>query len=279
MSVIYVDEAGTSHDEPYRVVVGVNVPDGEHNDAIFRAMNNLFDQCVPSALRPEFQFHAKEVFNGGKLIRREDWPQDQRLHFYKAFLAIAPSLRLPIHIGAVQAGTPYDGLSGKHRGEMDHILAFTYMMDAANRHLQRRRPSPDRLSMVYERVPEREGLIRAAYKIFKEASFELSSEHLHRGLELGSRVNTNFRMSGERFIDVPNFALKSDAPVLQLADAIAFAFRRYLAGGSHGPTLLKSVIGWNQLPGSWCLPAASVTYCGFGAPPIFPYTHSWTQRI
>lgn len=276
MSVIYVDEAGTSRDEPFRVVVGVNVPDGEHNDALRRAMTDLFDQCVPPKFRSDFQFHAKEVFNGGRL--REEWPLEGRLNFYTSFLALAPKLGLPIHIGAVQAGTRLDGMSAKSRGELDHVMAFIYMMDAANRHLQQRRPSTERLSMVYESIPEREGLIRAAYKMFKEASLDFGPEHLHRGFELQRGGRSHARMSGERYIDVPNFALKSDAPILQVADAIAFAFRRYLAEGSHGSTLLKAIIGRDRLPATWCLPAASVTYCGFTAPPIFPYTHSWTQR-
>lgn len=43
--------------------------------------------------------------------------------------------------------------------------------------------------------------------------------------------------------DVPHFVAKDGAPLLQLADACAFSFRRYLSKQEHGADLILAMLG------------------------------------
>lgn len=47
----------------------------------------------------------------------------------------------------------------------------------------------------------------------------------------------------QHIIDVPHFVNKGKAPLLQLADACAFAFRRCLSRQEHGEDLVLAMLG------------------------------------
>lgn len=55
----------------------------------------------------------------------------------------------------------------------------------------------------------------------------------------------------ERVIDRAHFVAKEDAPLLQIADACAFGFRRYFSGLSYGDDFVRLMLGQSLIAEDW----------------------------
>ncbi|CAM4092044.1 hypothetical protein BOTU111921_11310 [Bordetella tumbae] len=261
MRVVYVDEAGTSDSEPHRIVVGVQVADSEMSARAENAIRAVVNKFVPADLGKDFIFHGKEIINGGKRVPRERWPLSDRLDFFKSFVSIPRSLGMPIHVGATKANAlngnfPEDKISASER---DHMMAFAFMLQAANRIIKRMAGKGERILVVHESIPERQQFLSKVYQVARQVSVQLSPEQV-QPLPLGYSHPDGLLFSADLFVDAPAFAQKKESPMLQLADACAYTFRRYLAGSNGGAELLMAMIGRDALHPNWCEPCASVTY-------------------
>src|SRR3569623_342061 len=97
--LIYVDEAGTSPKEPVRVVASIIVHGDEESRHLTSEIERVVSECVPENIRDGFIFHAMEVFNGGKVVKREDWAFDDRLDFLKEIVCLPFVKDIPIGLG------------------------------------------------------------------------------------------------------------------------------------------------------------------------------------
>jgi hypothetical protein len=209
---IYADEAGTSHGEPIAVVAGVIV----HADTQWRpleaALAQAFDQHVPASLRKGFVFHATEVFHGNKW--REVWPLEDRMRLYDAVLAIPFRLSAAISIAAARGGPD---THDRHR------RAFGMFALSTNQFLQEHVPDSEVAYLVCEDVP---AMRRHLADLFDEFA--------------SGRAGDVLRL--ERIVDCPHWVSKAHAPLLQFADAVAFATRRFLEERPHGAQLMKALL-------------------------------------
>jgi hypothetical protein len=57
------------------------------------------------------------------------------------------------------------------------------------------------------------------------------------------------RMRITRIVDDVHFTPKAAAPMLQVADAVAFGFRRYLSQKEHGHAFAEAILGPNPEAG------------------------------
>src|SRR2546425_410290 len=74
---IYIDDAGISakESEPFSVVAGVILNADADWKKIQQYLAALKEEYVPKEKRNDFvAFHATEIFSGGKIFKREEYP-------------------------------------------------------------------------------------------------------------------------------------------------------------------------------------------------------------
>jgi len=70
-------------------------------------LERILQRHIPSRLRDGFVFHATEIFNGGKTLKREkdnlvgprEWPIERRLAIAEEIMELPTKFKLPIAIG------------------------------------------------------------------------------------------------------------------------------------------------------------------------------------
>lgn len=257
---IYIDEAGQSDREPVTVVVGVVVDVMAQWKAAEAALGAVFDQMVPRRYRPDFYFHAKEIWGSQKY--REGWPKEDRLAFMKRVMALPMELELPIVIGKVRRDAGIVMADGSLAGpEEHHVLAFGLCVEKADYYLRNYRSAGHLATVICESAPGVEkklvGIVRDLQQkhMFmggSTAHFSTpESRGVHPGLiplkrEQSDRVGYHV----ERVIDRVHFVEKGGAPILQMADALAFAFRRFLSDQEYGEEFVDAAVGTVD-PGEW----------------------------
>ena len=141
MRLVYVDEAGISNatQEPWLVVAGVVVHADHALNGVENNLERILQRHIPSRLRDGFVFHATEIFNGGKTLKREkdnlvgprEWPIERRLAIAEEIMELPRKLKLPIAIGFTErAAFPRAFTLPKDFPESEQTLAAhvaTYM--------------------------------------------------------------------------------------------------------------------------------------------------------
>jgi hypothetical protein len=231
-----MDEAGTSAGEPVTVVVGVITKPDEYWRAVHKEIIRL-KNTVPEHYRSGFVFHAKTVWGDPSL--REGWSKEDRLKLIADFASIPLRLGLTIALGKVRRDSDdTDVLSqmGLDRqfslAQWHHLMAFVLCIQKVDGYLRERCAEDEIATLIAEDVPDMRRHLCTMFDIVKRqyaplAAPGLVSGRLHQGV---SRIQ-----------DSINFAEKTQAPLLQVADACAFSFRRFFAGQSHGEELIAAM--------------------------------------
>lgn len=246
--LIYTDEAGTSGSshESVRIVASIIVQPDREFRTLESEIKRISDFHVPYQNRQNFHFHAKDIFNGARWYDRERWKFEDRLDFFKEILSLMFVNDIPISVGVVFKDTfkiPSD-LSIK-REIFDHCSAFAMCVERADAFLQKYLGGDELGTIIAEDVPERRKILSHMGLIYRDHTLHLADQSL--------RPNRYQRERGEHplpvtynirnIIDVPHFVEKGRAPLLQLADASAFAFRRCLSRQPHGNDLIFAMLG------------------------------------
>jgi hypothetical protein len=253
---VYLDEAGTSANEPVSVVAGVIIHPDTQWRAVESAIHGLFDEYVPSEFREEFVFHALQVFGGGEL--RDKWPKDMRWALLDAVVSLPRRFHLPIPYGIVRRFAPTDlGKSKLTIAEAHHAIAFHTAVGSADRYLRWRTPTNEVATLVVEDVPEMRQVLNQTLEVLKHDPFLLLPEHIRHDV---TDITTEQIVHGEelkvtRIVDTPHFVPKKGAPLLQIADACAFAVRRWASGQTRGDHLMRGLLGMLPAPDEFNGPA------------------------
>ena len=243
MRLIYTDEAGTSANEPVCVVAAVIVH-GDHQWRPLEAeMRRIVAQRVPARLREGFVFHATEIFSGGKYVKRDEWPLEDRLDFIKEVICLPFVYDVPIAIGFefkrdwsefVDLKIPIiPDTRPLNSNQLSHLLAFNTCMERADLFLRKYLHGSEIGSVIAEDVPVMRKFISEFGLICRELGGKLNmkSEYLRPErwqVQLGMQPESiDYKIN--HIVDVPHFVRKGKAPHLQLADACAFAFRHCLS--------------------------------------------------
>jgi hypothetical protein len=245
--LIYVDEAGTSANEPVPVVVGIIVEADMQWRAAQQAMMRLLSK-VPTQFQQNFVFHATDIWNSPKY--RPDWNREARLEFLKEVLAIPRTLGLSIgfsacrkELGKAVPNAPIDYTT------QAHLVCFMDCMDAIDLFLKDYAWPNEVAAVVAEDVPEIRKWLRGVVEELKTGRVRQFGSFVdYRSPDQGPR---KWPMSGfsriTRFVDVTHFVAKDEAPLLQIADACAFALRRFFAGKSTGEEFVMAMLGAKDL--------------------------------
>jgi hypothetical protein len=134
-------------------------------------------------------------------------------------------------------------------------------MSRANKYIRDWAKPEEVATVVAEDVPEKRKFLKQALKI-PNLDIPLTSEFI--------RPTKNEIMSGEitqvnagqidKIIDTVHFAGKEEAPLLQIADACAFSFRRYFSEQNYGDVLVREMLGHDLVWDDWQGPGSEMTF-------------------
>lgn len=229
MRHIYIDEAGQDSPSPVTVVAGIIVRPDDHWRAVERRMNAFRKAHIPDDAWKAWGgfFHAKDLFNGGKLGRRE-WPPQRRYAVLKDLLSILHKEYVPMAIGYVRRRPKkFPDLIEEQTAKWDYLIAFAQCLNAADKYLRRQEP-PETATVVAEHA----GKMNKALRVMLEGA---------KSAEIPEEIRKIIEVT--QIIDTAHFAEKDGAMFLQLADACAYTIGRYFKNKGDVGDLVKVITG------------------------------------
>lgn len=255
MRYIYVDEAGIAETEPVTVVVGIVVEADTQYAATEGWLARLLT-TVPAGLRPGFVSHAKSIWGDRKM--REKWPdREERLTFLKRMVQIPSLVKLPVSVGVLRRAHPgHPGSPNVQRSFYHHTLAFALCIAHADLYVCEHGKPGEGITVVAENSPRMQPTLRAIAKMLMTSPILIPASSQRA---LRDRPLRDFEYRITRLKDTIHFVSKEDGPLLQIADACAFALRRYIEKRAIGDELCEVMAGRG----------------GLVAPDDFALTTSW----
>jgi hypothetical protein len=252
MRLIYVDEAGTSAPEPVTVVVGLIVDPDRHWLAANSAISRLL-QKVPTSIREGFISHAKSILNGRKY--QDEWSLQSRRQFLLEMMSIPRRFGIPIAMAKVNREVDgCEGVGPLRKEEFQHAMAFEMCIEQADDYMRKYSASNEIAIVLAEDVPNIRNVIKRLVKGTRNSGgWRCKPEHqkpskaqLASGTVLKEKL-----MAITRVVDTVLFFEKKEGPLLQIADACAFGFRRYFAGLEFGEECIRAMLNTDLVREDW----------------------------
>jgi hypothetical protein len=238
---IYVDEAGTSAKEPVSVVAGIIVDADKQWRVAETAVRDLVRQYVPEGHKSIS--HCKEIWAGGREI--EGWSIPDRLAFMNAMMELPRRLDMPIALGMARRGITSEAPQKLSKAQFEHVIAFQYCVTKADQWMRREADENEVATVICEDVQQVKEPIKEIVRYIRKNPMRLAPELLHQTAEekrTGKRLQTG-ELAITRIIGAIHFESKEDGILLQIADACAFAFRRFFSNQPMGKDFVRSVLG------------------------------------
>lgn len=260
MRYVFVDEAGTSAREPVTVVVGI-IADADNHVMSAEALAHELIGAVPEQHKKGFIFHATQVFSDRRY--QANWSITDRLHLLKGMMSIPRRTGMAITLAAVWRKPGFFGDQPKSLGmsdsQFDHLLAFSDCLAVSDRNIRRKAGPREVATVVAEDVPEMRKFLKLVPRHLRDNPFHLPPEMLRitdsdkeRGYSLQSG---EFRIT--RIRNSVHFVEKAADPLVQVADACAYGFRRYFAGEPFGEEFADAILGDQSLLRDFASPAGA----------------------
>jgi Protein of unknown function (DUF3800) len=247
---VFIDEAGTSASEPVSIVVGIIVHADNQCAPAEKAVRHVLD-LIPQQVRGKCPtFHAKKIWGDSSL--REKWSLDDRKFLLGSMMSIPRDLNLAVAVGACRRETqlPPDALRSVTLVQAQHAIAFQECVARADSWIEKYANANEVATVIAEDVPESKRLLRHVAKWLQDVGYRIP----RKDVRLVSLAPIKPLLSIDEFrirkvsrIRMPiHFVEKKDEPLIQIADACAFGFRRFLSRQSHGQDFVRSILGHNQ---------------------------------
>lgn len=267
---VFIDEAGTSTPEPVSVVVGVIVHADNQMIAAEKAVQDALE-LIPLHLRNRCeQFHAKAIWGDKSL--RDSWSIEERKKLLQTMMAIPREINLAIAVGACRRDTqlPPEALKSISLTQAHHGIAFQECIAWTDLWIRKFAGANEIATVIAEDVPETKRLLKHMANWLRTTGYIAPAQDVRIHQPMGTfplATKDEFRRKTVTRIRTPiYFANKSEEPLLQIADACAFGFRRFLARQSYGDDFIETVVGSPQ--------DISTFETGFSAGGIF----SWEEK-
>jgi hypothetical protein len=209
--VIYIDEAGASIEEPVFTWASAIVKDTVWL-RVERKANDIIETLVPEELRPDFEFHAYDIFSGNNNWSRWRNREGKALRFeiLRRFVGLIPKYKLPITECSWQRGADRDALLA----EMLQGMAFSMCVDFVERWFTQHAKRDVGMLIADEQGEPR-----------NEPKYKLEIRRSRKSI----RAQGLFRRL-HHIVDAIHFAGSQESIGLQLADACAFFIKRHHVG-------------------------------------------------
>ncbi len=265
MRFIYMDEAGTSEQEPVTIVVGLIVDADNQLASAETAMNDVLGS-VPRKFHKDFVFHAADVWSNKTY--RDDWSMSDRLALLKNMMSLPRKLKIPISFGMDRRGLWDSEMLSRisalklSPAQYDHMMAFYGCVGRADKYIRDRAEPQEIGYIIAEDVPEMRKFLKHASKVLRDNPVTLSTDEVLPTLaeKKAGFVSQETSQRVSRIRQSMHFAEKSEDPMLQLADACAFGFRRYFSELEHGELFVHEILGYEPVMEDYSGPCS---YCTF----------------
>lgn len=243
---VYVDEAGTSALEPVSIVVGIIIHADNQWNLVESKVTEVL-KAVPDRYQADFIFHAKTIWGSKKY--HENWGRNERLALLHKMMSIPRLLKLPIALGIVRRTAPspdnvlpssFESLSKSLSvPEFHHQYAFWLCLCEADKFLRNYAEPNEVAIVVAENVPNMQKFLRSVLSVPELVFSRQQLSFTPR--EVSINPTPEFRIT--RIKGPIHFAEKKQDPLLQIADACAYGFRRHFAKEKLGDDFVNSIRG------------------------------------
>lgn len=230
--LVHLDESGISESKDegdYAVVAGTIIePDAEYVD-LEGFLTYLAQRYVPRDKIPSFQaFHATELFNGGDIFPRDEYPIERKLPIIRQLLSVPRRFNASIVYGIARKSHYANDRAARFKtaGEAAHAQAFMQALWRANRWM-RDHARPNEVAMV---VVEDNNEMREHLR-FIHTWLQMS--------EIAPELMSEFPL--ERIVEGALFARKYESSILQVADMCAHLIKRCIDGRKHAEWLFDLI--------------------------------------
>jgi hypothetical protein len=244
---IFIDEAGISANEPISVVVGIIVDADKQCATAEEAVNQALN-LIPQHKRASCPiFSAKKIWGDKSL--RDNWSLNERMDLLNAVMSIPRNLCLALAIGACRRTTQLPANLLRERGislvQAQHGIAFQECIARADSWITKYARYNEKATAIAEDVPESKQLLRHLAKYLLNAGYSILREDVRLEHHCNPMLNVEeFRTRKISRIRLPiHFVEKQDEPLLQISDACAFGFRRFLSKLSRGEDFARAILG------------------------------------
>jgi hypothetical protein len=245
MRYIFVDEAGTSDKEPVTVVVGIIADADKHVVDADNLVKEVLG-AVPDKFSKDFVFHATQVFNDKEY--QKYWSMTDRLKLLYSMMSIPKKIGMAITVSVTwRRAVDYSDIISSldiSQSQMEHIVTFANCLCIADRNIRNHAGHKEVATVVAEDIPEMRRYLKNIPKMYRDG-IHLSPEHLRETISDKEAGYTT--QSGEmRITRIRNsvyFADKSEDPLVQVADALAYGFRRYFSKQKFGEEFINAILG------------------------------------
>src|SRR4030095_16588956 len=226
---IYLDESGTSANNPIALVCGVIIDADRQWLKVETHLNALIAEYEPENGR----FHATELFHG-KCGRNRD--EKARAHATLIKILSIPSLfGIPLAFGYHKKQPNEEVERARGQFAVHHAMAYSLSAIACERYMRELALPEEIATMVAENTNESKKLVKFMHSILRgaphtEILFQALPEEYHRLLPL------------QRIKDTVHFAEKNEAIFLQLADAFGFVMRSFIEGRTNADEFHKELM-------------------------------------
>lgn len=230
---VYLDESGTGdiRKEPHVIVAGVVIdPDRHWKPVELRLAELAAKYAINHDPGVPIVFHANDILQcGGGWGPRERYSKAHRVALISELCSIPARFGLPIVTGFVERKAiaemyPKDSLADQTNDAL--VLSAVRCTIGVERYMRQRTDAGEVATMIYENNNESKKLIKEVHEALKLQFF--SDAPPLQGWQLKDFLPIT------RVVDTAYFAEKEETSILQVADACAFAIRRFLSRLENG---------------------------------------------
>jgi hypothetical protein len=151
-----------------------------------------------------------------------------------------------------RGATDFSQTYGKHGlsvEQSDHVHAFYQCVAISNRYIRKHAGSREVATVVAENIPEMHRFLKSAPRILMKNPIYIPQKKLRE--TISDKEAGYIMQSGDvwvtRIRNSVHFVDKAEDPLVQVADACAFGFRRFFANEKFGVEFVRSMLG-NEAP-------------------------------
>jgi len=214
----YLDESCTGDigKEPFVVVAGIIVDADIALKSLERYLKDMADDFARPEDRQGFVFHATELMNGGKNIKREKYEKPRRQDFLQKLCEIPEKFNFTVVVGCVERKKLDLPKARKTALQDDLVLASSVCAQHIEQYMQGYGRPSEVATLIYEQNGEFSKAIRKQHNHMRSEEF---------GAQIKERIGTPL-LQLERVVHAPMFAEKRESLGLQVADACAYILGR-----------------------------------------------------
>ena len=242
MRFIYVDEAGTSKNEPNFVACGVIT---DPDECYLSVRQYYFD--LSNDLFPEWEgfgdsviFHAKDIWHGVGHWDRSKWSKRDRMNILKRLVQVPVLFQLPLCFSILEKADAAKSIKTAPNTtpkQREKLLArsiyshgFHGMLQVADWWMTKNCPS-ELAQVVAEDISDVKGAMAMFFSGMQKQDHDIAED-------MPAASEPNWFVT-ERFVDTINYVTKNKSPMLQVADTFAFLVRRKLGGCAEAASLIE----------------------------------------